>query len=53
VVKEYVTILLYKPAGYVCSNIDEGGHASWKHLIADCPYREMLEVAGRLDYDTE
>jgi 16S rRNA pseudouridine516 synthase len=53
VVKETVTILLYKPSGFVCSNIDEGGHASWKHLITDCPYQAMLEVAGRLDFDTE
>ena len=52
-VKENVTIILHKPSGYVCSNINEWGHLSWKHLIKDCPYHAMLEIAGRLDFDTE
>lgn len=52
-VKEFVYILLHKPAGYVCSELDEGGHHSYKMLLQDCPYAKMLHVAGRLDRDTE
>jgi 16S rRNA pseudouridine516 synthase len=47
-----VTILINKPAGYVCSNQREWAYLSRKELIDDCPYHEMLEVAGRLDQDT-
>ena len=47
-----VTILINKPAGYVCSNQREWAYLSRKELIHDCPYHEMLEVAGRLDQDT-
>ena len=47
-----VTILLNKPAWYVCSEIDEGWHKSYKHLLEDCIYAPMLKVAGRLDQDT-
>lgn len=52
-VKEFVYILIHKPAGYVCSELDEGGHHSYKMLLQDCPYAPMLHVAGRLDWDTE
>jgi 16S rRNA pseudouridine516 synthase len=52
IVRDTVTILLHKPAGYVCSEIDDGGHASYKHLLDDCIYAPMIHVAGRLDYDT-
>lgn len=51
-VKQTVTVLLNKSAWYVCSEIDEGGHMSYKHLLADCIYAPMLKVAGRLDQDT-
>lgn len=37
----------------MCSEIDEGGHHSYKTLLQDCPYASMLHVAGRLDRDTE
>lgn len=53
VVKQSVTILLNKPAGYVCSEIDEGGHLSYKQLLTDCVYAPLLKVAGRLDQDTK
>ncbi len=52
-VREFVYILLHKPAGYVCSELDEWGHHSYKMLLQDCPYAKMLHVAGRLDRDTE
>ncbi len=52
-VKEHIYILLHKPAGYVCSELDEGGHHSYKMLLQNCPYAPMLHVAGRLDWDTE
>ncbi len=52
-VKEFVYVLLYKPAWYVCSELDEGGHHSYKMLLQNCPYAKMLHVAGRLDRDTE
>ena len=51
-VKQTVTILLHKPTWYVCSEIDEWGHMSYKHLLSDCIYAPMLNVAGRLDQDT-
>ena len=53
VVKDSVYLLLYKPSWYVCSDIDEWWHASYKMLLQDCPYHGMLHVAGRLDFDTE
>ena len=49
---EQVTLLLYKPMGYVCSDRDEGGHLSYKNLLDDCIYSSLLHVAGRLDQDT-
>lgn len=51
-VKQNITILLHKPAGYVCSEVDEATHKSYKHLLEDCIYAPMLNVAGRLDQDT-
>lgn len=51
-VKQSVTILLNKPAWYVCSEIDEWWHKSYKHLLEDCIYAPLLKVAGRLDQDT-
>ena len=52
-VKENVTILIHKPAWYVSSDVDEGWYHSYKVLLSDCPYRNLLKVAWRLDVDTE
>lgn len=52
-VKFAVHLLIHKPANYVSSNIDEWPYASYKDLIHDCPYSELVEIAGRLDVDTE
>ena len=52
-VKFLVTLLLHKPQGYISSDIDEGQYHSYKDLLDDCPYSELVHVAGRLDTDTE
>lgn len=52
-VKKNVYVALYKTAGYVCSELDEGGHLSYKNLLEDCPYAASMHIAGRLDQDTE
>lgn len=51
-IKEFVYILLNKKKGYISSDIDEFWHLSYRHLLADCPYVNLLHVAGRLDEDT-
>jgi len=53
VVLENIYIAINKPAGYICSDIEEHWHASYRDLLEDCPYKEMVHVAGRLDQDTE
>ena len=53
VVKEFVTVLIYKPAGYVSSDVPEANYLSYRELLDGCPYVNMLHVAGRLDQDTE
>jgi len=52
-VKEDVLILLHKPAWYVSSDIAEWDYPSYKELLKDCPYRNLVKVAWRLDVDTE
>lgn len=44
---------MYKSAGYISSDEDEFGYPSYKKQMLDCPYVELLHVAGRLDVDTE
>lgn len=48
-----VYAILYKTAGYISSDEDEFGYPSYKQQMLDCPYVELLHVAGRLDVDTE
>jgi 16S rRNA pseudouridine516 synthase len=52
-VREFVTVLIYKPAGYVSSDVSEAGYPSYRELLTGCPYVHMLHVAWRLDQDTE
>ncbi|HCB51535.1 TPA: 16S rRNA pseudouridine(516) synthase [Patescibacteria group bacterium] len=52
-VLENVYCILYKTAGYISSDEDEDGYLSYRNQMPDCPYVEMLHVAGRLDQDTE
>lgn len=51
-VKEYIYIAIHKPSWHVSSDIPEADYPSYKDLLADCPYRELLHVAWRLDQDT-
>lgn len=53
IVRDQIVILLHKPSWYVSSDVDEGQHLSYRHLLLDCPYYQMVHVAGRLDRDTE
>ncbi len=52
-VLEHVYVILYKSAGYISSDEDEFGYPSYKKQMLDCPYVNLLHVAGRLDVDTE
>lgn len=52
-VKRDIIILLHKPAWYVSSDVDDGHHFSYKKLLEDCPYKNLVKVAWRLDVDTE
>lgn len=52
-VLEFIYVILYKKAGYISSNEAEDWYPSYRDLMPDCPYVEMLNVAGRLDQDTE
>ncbi|PZM87498.1 MAG: rRNA pseudouridine synthase [candidate division SR1 bacterium] len=52
-VLEKVYAVLYKSAGYISSDEDEFGYPSYKKQMLNCPYVELLHVAGRLDVDTE
>ncbi|MDD3793930.1 MAG: pseudouridine synthase [Candidatus Gracilibacteria bacterium] len=52
VYKENIYIILNKPINYVSSNKDEAGYLSYKHLINDNYYSEIVEIVGRLDVDT-
>ena len=52
-VLENIYCILYKTAGYISSDEDENDYLSYRHQMQDCPYVNMLHVAGRLDQDTE
>jgi len=52
-VREFVTVLIHKPAGYVSSDVSDAGYPSYRELLVGCSYVHMLHVAGRLDQDTE
>ncbi len=52
-VLEKIYAILYKSAGYISSDEDEFGYPSYKKQMLDCPYVNLLHVAGRLDVDTE
>ncbi|MDD2907435.1 MAG: pseudouridine synthase [Candidatus Gracilibacteria bacterium] len=50
--KEFIYIALNKPQNYVSSNKDEAHYKSYKELLKDCPYANLVEIVGRLDVDT-
>ena len=50
--KESVTLMMNKPSGYICSNVDEA-YPSLLNIL-DSKYRRFdFSFAGRLDVDTE
>lgn len=51
-VKNDVSVLLHKPAGYVSSDVAENTYPSYKDLLQDCVYANLMHIAGRLDVDT-
>ncbi len=48
-----VAVILHKPSWYISADHDEHGWPSYRALLQDFPYTNMLHVAGRLDQDTE
>ena len=52
-VKEKIYIIINKPKWYISSNYDEFWYISYRELLKDCPYENLMNVAGRLDQDTE
>ena len=49
--EEPVYILLYKPAGFICTVNDPQGRATVLELVE--PVKKRIYPVGRLDYDTE
>lgn len=52
-VKEFIYIVLNKPRDYVSSNKPEAHYQSYRNLMDDCPYVNLLSPVWRLDVDTE
>ena len=48
--ESFVTILLNKPSGYICSTLDEN-YPSVMNLVPSV-YKKRLRIVGRLDVDT-
>ena len=49
--KEHITLMMNKPAGYICSTIDEK-YPSLLNLLDEKYSRFDFKFAGRLDVDT-
>lgn len=50
--KEHIYVLLNKSFWYVSSRKQEANHPSYLELLDDCAYAPLVEIVGRLDYDT-
>ena len=50
--KENITLIINKPSGYICSNVDEI-YPSLLRLLDEQYSRFDFKFAGRLDWDTE
>lgn len=50
--KEFIYMILNKPSWYVCSKKQEAGHKSYLDLLITCPYYMIVDIVGRLDFDT-
>jgi len=44
-VKKNVNLLFYKPKGYVSTDKDEAGCPSYKQLLVDYPYVNLVHAA--------
>lgn len=49
---DHVTVMIHKPDWYVSSNVEDGWHPSYRELLWDRPYTNLMNPAGRLDVDT-
>lgn len=49
---DHVTVMIHKPSWYVSSNVEDGWHPSYRELLWDRPYANLVNPAGRLDVDT-
>lgn len=50
--KENIFLILNKPKNFVSSKVNEANYFSAYKLLKDCPYKNILEIVGRLDVDT-
>lgn len=50
--KEFIYVILNKPIWYISSKKSEWWHASYLDLLQDCPYGQIIDIVGRLDFDT-
>lgn len=50
--KEFIYVILHKPTWYISSKKAEWWHKSYLDLLDDCPYGKIIDIVGRLDFDT-
>ncbi len=50
--KEFMYVILNKPIWYISSKKSEWWHISYLDLLQDCPYSQIIDIVGRLDFDT-
>lgn len=50
--KETLFVMLHKPTWYISSKKPEWWHPSYLDLLENCPYAEIIDIVGRLDFDT-
>lgn len=50
--KENIFVILNKLPNYVSSKVSEAWYKSIYELLENCPYKNILEICGRLDVDT-
>lgn len=50
--KEFVYVMLHKPIWYISSKKAEWWHHSYLDLLDNCPYGQIIDIVGRLDFDT-
>lgn len=50
--QENIFLILNKPFWFVSSKVDEANHKSVYENLQNCPYKNILEIVWRLDFDT-